>query len=185
MSKILIVYGSTFGQTAKIVRHIADLLEREGHAVTVRNADDLPATWSPDAFDGFVVAASVLGGRHQRDVRDFVQRQVTTMNNAPSAFVSVCGALAGTSIDGKREARKYVDAFLGETGWHPQLARSFAGALKYRDYSLPIRWMMKFISWRTGRPTDTSRNYEFTDWERVDRFARELAVGFRELAPVA
>jgi hypothetical protein len=31
------------------------------------------------------------------------------------------------------------------------------------------------ISRRTGRPTDTSRDYEFTDWDVVDGFARDLA----------
>ena len=184
MSDILIVYGSAYGQTAKIVRRIAAVLTQEEHAVTVWKGDELPDGPTLDRFDGFVVAGSVLRERHQPYLRDFVRRHVELLNRTPSAFVSVCGARAGESIDGKRTARKYVEAFLTSTGWHPQLARSFAGALNYRDYSLLVRWMMKLISKRVGRPTDTSRNYEFTDWDAVDRFAVELAVGFRELAPV-
>jgi menaquinone-dependent protoporphyrinogen oxidase len=34
---------------------------------------------------------------------------------------------------------------------------------------------MKYISRRTGRPTDTSRDWEFTDWDAVTRMAREFA----------
>jgi hypothetical protein len=34
--------------------------------------------------------------------------------------------------------------------------------------------MMKRISRRTGRPTDTSRDYDFTDWNGVNEFARQL-----------
>jgi menaquinone-dependent protoporphyrinogen oxidase len=33
---------------------------------------------------------------------------------------------------------------------------------------------MKRISKKRGLPTDTSRDYEFTDWAAVDRFAGEL-----------
>jgi menaquinone-dependent protoporphyrinogen IX oxidase len=30
---------------------------------------------------------------------------------------------------------------------------------------------MKLISARTGRPTDTSRDWEFTNWQEIDEFA--------------
>jgi menaquinone-dependent protoporphyrinogen oxidase len=39
------------------------------------------------------------------------------------------------------------------------------------------RRLIKLISWQAGGPTDTSRDYEFTDWEAVDRFAATLATG--------
>jgi menaquinone-dependent protoporphyrinogen IX oxidase len=34
---------------------------------------------------------------------------------------------------------------------------------------------MQLISARTGRPTDTSRDWDFTDWDQVDRLGMELA----------
>jgi hypothetical protein len=34
---------------------------------------------------------------------------------------------------------------------------------------------MKLISRRTGRPTDTSRDYDFTDWAGVAQFAERFA----------
>lgn len=39
------------------------------------------------------------------------------------------------------------------------------------------------ISRRSGGPTDTSREYEFTDWEAVDRFGREVAEGLAGRGP--
>jgi menaquinone-dependent protoporphyrinogen IX oxidase len=36
---------------------------------------------------------------------------------------------------------------------------------------------MKRISAHSGGPTDTSGEYEFTDWDAVDHFATELAHG--------
>jgi menaquinone-dependent protoporphyrinogen oxidase len=34
---------------------------------------------------------------------------------------------------------------------------------------------MKRIARKEGGPTDTSRDYEYTDWEAVDRFADAFA----------
>lgn len=55
---------------------------------------------------------------------------------------------------------------------------SFAGALQYREYNFPTRTLMRLLMRRGGHPTDTSRDYEYTDWVAVDRFADD----FRELA---
>lgn len=42
---------------------------------------------------------------------------------------------------------------------------------------------MRAISRSQGGPTDTSREYEFTDWDAVDRFGQALADGLA--APAA
>jgi menaquinone-dependent protoporphyrinogen oxidase len=175
MADILVVYGTSYGQTAKIVRRIADRLTTEGHRVSICRGDALPSEQTLDDFDAVLVAGSVLYGKHQPYVRDFVRRNVRRLNAAPSAFLSVCGALAGSWSKGQLEARKYIERFLAETGWQPQVAKSFAGGLPYTRYRFFTRWMMRLISRQTGRPTDTSRDWEFTDWDAVDRFALQFS----------
>jgi menaquinone-dependent protoporphyrinogen oxidase len=176
MSRFLIVYGTNHGQTGKVVSRIADRLNQEGHEATLWNADALPDHPALVHYDALLVAGSVRYGRYQRALGDFVRWNLASLNTMPSAFVSVCGALAGSWAEGKAEARKYVEEFCRETGWRPGIARSFAGAVRYTEYDLFTRWIMKLISWRTGRPTDTSRDWEFTDWDAVDRFAAELVM---------
>ncbi len=39
---------------------------------------------------------------------------------------------------------------------------------------------MKRISKAEGGPTDTSHDYEMTDWVKLDRFADEIAATLRE-----
>jgi menaquinone-dependent protoporphyrinogen oxidase len=175
MARTLIVYASHHGQTAKIVERMAARLRGHGHEVTVWRADRVAPGASIAGFDAYLVAGSVELGRHQRSVRDFVRSHLAELEAAPSAFVSVCGALIGGWSEGPSEARKYVDRFLAETGWHPRTARSLAGAVAYTKYGWFTRWMMKQISRKTGRPTDTSRDWEGTDWPAVDRLADELA----------
>jgi menaquinone-dependent protoporphyrinogen oxidase len=50
-----------------------------------------------------------------------------------------------------------------------------AGALAYSKYSFFVKLVMKTIAWKAGGPTDTSRDYEFTDWATLDRFVLERA----------
>ena len=56
---------------------------------------------------------------------------------------------------------------------------SVAGRVAYTQYSLPTRLVMQYVSRRTGRPTDTSRDWEFTDWLEVERLARAFGWGVR------
>ena len=34
--------------------------------------------------------------------------------------------------------------------------------------------MIRLIMWITKGPTDTSKTYEFTDWDKVEEFAYEI-----------
>jgi hypothetical protein len=51
----------------------------------------------------------------------------------------------------------------------------FAGKLAYSRYGFFKRQLMRYIAWREGAPTDARRDYEFTDWTAVRRFALEVA----------
>jgi menaquinone-dependent protoporphyrinogen oxidase len=174
MSRALIVFGSTYGQTERIAERIAGTLRDAGFEVDVHRGDRLPTPLSVGAYDGVVVAASVLMGRYQRYIREFVRLHADRLNHSTSVFVSVCGA-AGSD---PRRAQEYMDALFHESGWHPTITRSFTGAVAYTRYSWLLRWWLKRINRRAGLPTDTSRDWDFTDWGEVDHFARGLATSF-------
>jgi menaquinone-dependent protoporphyrinogen oxidase len=177
MSRILVVYGSTYGQTERIAQRIASVLRDAGHPVDIYRGDQLPNDFSFASYGGVLVAASVLMGHHQQYIRDFARRHADRLNDAPSAFVSVCGAAGGDPA----RAQLYIDALVHETGWHPTVTRSFTGAVAYTRYGWLLRWWMGRISRGKGLPTDTSRDWDLTEWDEVERFARELAV---TLAPM-
>ena len=175
MRRILIFYGTTHGQTAKIAEYIAAELRRGPWTVTLARADEIYGDPHLEQFDAVLAAGSVRFGRHQRYLEEFVRRHAAELAGMPAAFVSVCGALAGNWPDGTREAAKYRDDFFRRTGWRPDLAWSVAGAVAYTKYSWATRLVMKRISQVTARPTDTRRDWEFTDWEAVTRIAQEFA----------
>ena len=173
--RILILYGTSYGQTAKIARRMDDLLTASGETVILVDASNQPRGLTPREFDGVIVGGSIIRGRHQKSVRRFVHVHWDVLNAMPSAFFSVSGAAASPDQVTRAEARRFVDAFLGETGWRPALSETIAGAMAYTKYNPIVRWIVKRASKPSGGPTDTSRDHEFTDWAQVQRFAEEFA----------
>jgi len=50
----------------------------------------------------------------------------------------------------------------------------FAGKIDYPQYKFIDKQMIRFIMWMTKGPTDINGTFEFTDWEKVESFAKEL-----------
>lgn len=172
--RIAALYGSKYGQTERVVRRISDVLASEGHTVEVLKGDRLPSGFELERFDAVLLGASIIRGRHQSYIRKFVVRHADQLAHMPTAFVSVSGTSPESLPEWRHAARGYVDQFLSRTGWRPSHTAMFSGALCYTRYDPLTRWVMKRLSKRSGAPTDTSRDYDFTDWAAVDRFAHVL-----------
>jgi menaquinone-dependent protoporphyrinogen oxidase len=167
---VLILYGTSYGQTAKIARRMDDLLTASGETVTLVDASHQPRGLTPHEFDAVIVGGSLIRGRHQKSVRRFVRVHRDALNAMPSAFFSVSGAAASRDEAVRADARRFVDEFLGDTGWHPARSETIAGAMAYTKYNPIVRWIVMRASKPAGGPTDTSRDHEFTDWAQVRRF---------------
>ena len=74
----------------------------------------------------------------------------------------------------KPETNPYIKKFLKTSRWKPQKIGVFAGKVDYPKYNFFDKYIIKFIMYITKGPTDTSQTYEFTDWAKVDDFARQL-----------
>lgn len=173
MATVLIAYGTTEGQTSKIAQHMAARLEQQGHkAQTVLAGDAIDKDLA--AYDVVAVGASMHEGRYQREVRRFVKAHRAALEAARTAFFSV--SLGAASDDPQEHAR--VETVIGEfcsgCDWTPTMTRSFAGALRYTQYSWLKRKAMLHIVTKEGGPTDTSQDFEYTNWDDVSRFADEL-----------
>ena len=170
MTKILIAYGTTEGQTAKIAECIADVIrahDLDADAVDIKESQ----TTIPDTYAGVIVGSSIHIGKHDKHVVTFVKENRDTLERLPSAFFSVSLAAHGDPD----EAEGYVEQFERETGWRPARLALFAGALRYTHYGFVKRHMMKKIA--QDKPgnlgTDTSRDYVYTEWDAVKRYAED------------
>jgi len=85
MTKILIPYGTTEGQTAKIAEFIADVIRGQGdevEAVDIRKVQYA----IPVGYDGVIVGASIHLGKHDKHVVEFVRKNRDILERLPSAF---------------------------------------------------------------------------------------------------
>jgi menaquinone-dependent protoporphyrinogen oxidase len=177
MAKVLVLYGTTEGQTARIAEVVADVVRERGHepdTVDVRRAGGAV----PADCTAVVVGAAVHMGKHDKRVVEFVRRNRDTLRRLPSAFYSVSLSAHG-DVD---EAQGYLEQFEDDTGWHPDTVALFAGALPYTRYGFLKRRMMKRIV--QDKPgdlgVDTSRDYVYTEWDAVKRFAEDFATDLGE-----
>ena len=174
MSRILLLYASIEGQTTMIDELIAHTLREKTHKVDVLPADSDPARLDPAAYDGVIVGASIHYGHHPAYLHKLVRRCGSALAARPNAFFSV-SLSAGGPRPKPAAAQRYIDKFLRKTGWRPHLIASFAGAVKYSVYGPIKRRVMIVFVGLGGGETDTSRDYEYTDWQAVQRFAEEFA----------
>ena len=177
MSHALVLYHSYDEQTARIAERIARRIGEHGHRVALERFDGKSV---PDlqGFDGVVVGAAIRYGHHDRALEAALKQRASELSQRHGAFFSVCLSAGGPG--GKPDvAQGYVDAFLEHTGWKPDQATSIAGALRYSRYGFFIKLMMKLIVGHAGGETDSSRDYEYTDWAAVERFADAFAERLR------
>ncbi len=172
MKKLLIIYGTTEGQTAKIVQYIEKRAIDSGWEVTAYNAIEFPP--SPHGFDLVILAGSVHMEKYQTASVHYATEHAQTLDKRMNAFVSVSMAAAHLSDENKVEVQKWVDAFIEQTGWTPNTVKHTAGALKYVEYNWLKKIVMREIARSTGNSTDTSQDHEYTDWNRLDEFIDQL-----------
>ncbi|GAA3168159.1 hypothetical protein GCM10010531_21210 [Blastococcus jejuensis] len=174
MANILIPYSTGEGQTAKIAEFIADVMRARGHEATTTDIRQSEGS-VPGGYDGVVVGASIHMGKHDKHAVEYVRDNRTVLERLPSALFSVSLAAHGDT----EEAEGYVEAFEQETGWRPSRVALFGGALLYTQYGFIKRHMMKKIA--SGKPgdlgTDVSRDYVYTEWDGVTRFAEDFLDG--------
>jgi menaquinone-dependent protoporphyrinogen oxidase len=173
MPRVLILYGTTEGHTRAIARAIAEPLSRAGIEADVVRAGLLePAVGD---YDAIIVAASVHAGRYQKCVEQWVRAHVKEFGARPTAFVSVSLSVmqrgdAKVMADLDAMVKRFTDA----TGWQPGMVKHVAGALLYTQYNVFKRWIMKRIVAKAGGATDTSHDYDYTNWAEVRAFAEDF-----------
>jgi menaquinone-dependent protoporphyrinogen oxidase len=174
MPRTLILYATIEGQTARIAEHIALRLRGKGHTAETHRADNLPAGLNPAEYDGVILGSSIHYGRHPGYLRTLVRRYREALKLRPAAFFSVSLSAGGPGAK-PEAAQRYLDIFLRQVDWQPLLTTTFAGALQYSKYGMFKRLLMRAIVGIAGGNTDPTRDYEYTDWKAVERFADTFA----------
>ena len=179
--KILLVYETSEGHTARVAEVLRDRMAAMGHTVALRRVRE--ATAEDLATAGMVVLGSPIHmGRHAGRLLAYAKAHRDALAVRPTACFTVCLSARGLRPQDVQEVARYEQAFVEAAGWTPDRVSTFAGALPYRRMGFLKRAILARIQAEAGGETDTSVDHEFTDWDAVADFARdldELARGLR------
>jgi menaquinone-dependent protoporphyrinogen oxidase len=165
--KILILYGTTEGQTRKIAEFIAKQLRDLGDTVTLADATGETNMIDVRAFDAAILAASLHAGQYQRPLIHFARANHAWLNLMPSAFISVSLSAAGSDPDELKGIADCAGRFKSETNWTTPEVQHVAGAFRFAEYDFFKRWVMKLIAWEKDIKVEPGKDLELTNWEAL------------------
>ncbi len=184
--EVPVFFATSEGQTRRIATRIAAVLHDlgfESRAIDVAGREAADIDWTH--VRGAVVGASLHLGKHQKRAERFVKAHAAALSDVPSVFFSVSLSAASKNREEVEAAEHIAKAFPVTCGWSPARIATVAGRLAYLQYGFFTRWALKRIAKKEGAPTDTSRDYELTNWEEVDALARDIARRIHTRAAVA
>ena len=171
MKKTLIIYSTTDGHTKKICNYISEKLEQNFRSkiISLDKSKNIDLT----KYDLIIVGASIRYGKHKSELYSFIHRNLAQLNSIDSAFFSV-NAVAMKDNKCSADTNPYMQKFLELSPWSPKKLAVFAGKIDYPKYKFIDKHMIRLIMWITKGPTNTKNTYEFTDWNTVDEFSKQL-----------
>lgn len=175
--KSLILYYSTDGQTLKIAHRLATEIRHDVEVISLKS-QAVDFTEKLTHADQIIIGASIRYGHFNPLVYQFIEKYTDILNRKPSAFYGV--NLTARKVNRKTpETNTYVRKFLARIKWKPTHNEVIAGALYYPRYRFFDRIMIQLIMKITQGETDTSKEYEYTDWQQVSDFAKRLSEGLQ------
>ena len=172
MASVIMVYSTTDGHTLKICKRLGEVIEQQGHEVTIEELKP-GADIDLGPYERIVIGASIRYGKHKPIVVDFIEKNAGQLRAKRGAFFSV-NAVARKPEKRHPDTNPYVRKFLKSISWQPTMVGVFGGKIDYPKYGFVDKMMIRFIMWMTKGPTDPNSVTEFTDWDAVDAFGRKL-----------
>jgi len=171
MSNSIIIYSSTDGHTKTICERISSFADNQ-NSIKIISLDEV-AKFNLSEFSKIIIGASIRYGKHTKNLYKFIELNKELLNKTNSSFFSV-NVVARKAEKSMPETNPYIKKFLKISEWKPDKIAVFAGKVDYPKYNFFDKYIIKLIMFITKGPTDTSQSYEFTDWLKVDDFAKEL-----------
>ena len=168
MKKSLITFSTVDGHTKLICKKIAEYSANNNvEVIPISQINDL------SHYKSIVIGASIRYGKYRKEVFDFIKNNINLLQSMENSFFSV-NAVARKVEKNSSKTNPYVIKFLKQIKWKPKNIAVFAGKIDYPKYKFIDKYAIKFIMWMTNGPTDTSQTYDFTDWKKVEAFAKDL-----------
>jgi len=171
-TKSVIIYSSVDGQTLKICKKFIEEFKHLDQEVDLFSIDDF--TENLNNYDKIIIGASIRYGVHNKSIIDFINTNKKVLDTKKTVFFSV-NLVARKAEKNTAETNPYVVKFFKTIDWKPTIVEVFAGKLDYQKYPFFDRIMIQFIMWMTKGPTDSKSKIEYTNWDKVSQFGKQIS----------
>ncbi|SHO56213.1 menaquinone-dependent protoporphyrinogen IX dehydrogenase [Vibrio quintilis] len=174
MKRAIFLYSTREGQTKKILNFIMQ-------SFTEYQCDLVDLHLNPQVdlsvYDKILIAASIRYGHFHPSLYRFIDIHQKELSCSKAAFICVnLTARKEEQLKDTPEGSVYVQTFLKKSKWSPEMIGVFAGALRYPRYRFIDKMMIRLIMSMTGGETDTSKEVEYTNWQKVSNFANSFLI---------
>ena len=172
MKRIAIVIPAENGHTTRIANQRASQLNRLDATVDLVNVASQDGLSASDLaqYDAVIVGCPVYLGDFPQLLMDWTWEHRDQLNMMPSAFFTVSLNAADPRPKARAIDDKVLRNYLVQTDFRPRFVASVGGALEYTRYGFFKRCVLQGVSAAAGGPTDTSRDFDLTNWADVAQF---------------
>ncbi|MEM9644426.1 MAG: flavodoxin domain-containing protein [Planctomycetota bacterium] len=174
--RAIILYATREGQTAKIADRISRTLADCGVPADTFDVSRYDATnLAVESYQAVVLGSSLHQGQYDSKISSCIDRYRSLLSRIPTAYYSVSLGIISKRSQDECEAHQIAIRYLREHHFAPSRTAHFAGALRYSKYGWLTRHLMRSIAKNSGYETSMDQDYEYTQWDLVDEFARDFA----------
>ena len=171
---IVILYGTTEGQTRKIAETVAAQLRDLGHGVRLIDTADKRTAPDRSGADRVILAAPVHERRHPEAFEITLTAAKDALAARPTLMLSV--SLKAAFPEGQEEAEDYLIEMKMRTGLDPSAEMLVAGAVRPGSYDYFQSQIVRHVALNGQDVALSDGVQEFTDWpalaERVEAFVQ-------------
>jgi len=172
MKKVLVIYWSHDGRTARIARCICRVIAEAGHSATMMQVAEAAGEGVDfKQYDLAILGCGLRYGEFSREFRDFVNENKAVLDAMPNSMFNVT-AIARNPIKATVAGNVYARKFMENNPWKPKEMVCFGGKVDYPRCGPIDRFCIWLIMSITQGPRDTHARHEFTRWDEVEAYAR-------------
>lgn len=174
--KTLIVYGTRYGTAAEIAEEIGKVMEARGVEVDLLNSKGLKSI-DVAPYDLVVAGSGIKMGKWTKESLKFLKDNREDLENKKVALFVSCGA--ANEEKSQAEGQKYLDEVALKYLSGRPVASGLFGSVYDPDakHGLMYRFTLRFIKQELEKQgIDTSKPYDFRDWDEIRGWARNLVV---------
>ncbi len=174
MKRVLIIYCSVRGHTARIARRLCETMTEAGaqaDMMELKEARHEGINW--ERYDTIVVGAPVIYGTYDAALLQFVAAHRTQLEARSNSFFNV-SVVARTPAKATVAGNRYMQKFLQSSTWRPRDLQVIAGKVDYPAWPWYAVLMIQLIMKMTQGPTNRDAVIDYTNWAGVADYGRRV-----------